>query len=68
MTLHGLGTGDIHMDNLACTGAETILQDCKFNGWGKNDCTHSKDVSVVCDPCVSCREKNTLIIEKSESC
>ncbi len=66
--LHGPEKGDINMDNLTCSGAETMLHDYKFNGWGKHDCDHSKDTSVVCDPCLSCREKNSLIIEKCEFC
>ena len=32
--LHSPRNGDINIDNLTCTGAETILEDCKFNGWG----------------------------------
>jgi len=43
------GEGFILMDNLVCKGEEPSLDKCRFNGWGKENCSHSEDVGVQCD-------------------
>ena len=45
---HGQGTGPIWMDDLACSGGESHVYDCRHRGWGDHDCTHSRDASVEC--------------------
>lgn len=42
------GTGSIFLDNLACSGNETYLKDCRHSGTGNHNCAHSEDASVVC--------------------
>ena len=36
------------MDQVACTGSETHLFDCRHNGWGVHYCSHYEDVSISC--------------------
>jgi len=45
---HGQGSGPIWMDDVACSGSESNIYDCRHRGWGKHDCTHSSDASVQC--------------------
>ena len=47
---HGQGSGPIWMDDVACSGSESHIYDCRHRGWGNHDCTHSRDASVQCFP------------------
>ena len=46
----GPGAGIILMDNVNCYGNEYRLQDCLFRGLGADNCRHSEDASVTCEP------------------
>lgn len=40
--------GRFWMDNMQCNGNETEIINCRFEGWGKNDCDASEAAGVVC--------------------
>ena len=42
------GTGQIWLDDVACSGNELSLSNCPHNGWGNKNCGHSKDAGVEC--------------------
>jgi hypothetical protein len=37
------------MDDLACNGSESRLDECRFGGFGNHNCQHSEDVSLTCN-------------------
>ena len=44
----GQGTGQIWLDNVACTGSEARLINCRANAIGTHNCAHSEDAGVRC--------------------
>ena len=46
----GQGSGPIFLDNLMCAGEESRLVDCSHAGFEENNCSHSQDAGLSCQP------------------
>ncbi len=44
----GQGTDSIWLDNVHCSGTESMLSGCSANPWGSHSCIHGDDAGVVC--------------------
>ncbi|XP_019202947.1 deleted in malignant brain tumors 1 protein-like [Oreochromis niloticus] len=40
--------GQIWLDDVSCSGSERSVTKCQHRGFGKHNCTHSKDSGVIC--------------------
>ncbi|XP_071495979.1 uncharacterized protein, partial [Diadema antillarum] len=48
----GQSSGEIVLDNVACSGTEEELSQCSHNGFLNDNCGHSEDAGVICSPSV----------------
>eukprot|EP00057_Strongylocentrotus_purpuratus_P007232 XP_011661706.1 PREDICTED: deleted in malignant brain tumors 1 protein-like isoform X1 [Strongylocentrotus purpuratus] len=48
MAFFGAGSGEIHLDEVDCTGSESSLENCIKSEFGVSNCDHSEDAGVIC--------------------
>ncbi|XP_067353642.1 neurotrypsin isoform X3 [Channa argus] len=46
----GKGSGRVWLDEVRCTGNELTLEQCSKSAWGEQNCLHSEDAGVSCNP------------------
>ena len=65
----GGGVGDVHADELDCTGDEASLQACQggSSSWGSHDCSHNEDVGVQCRGYAGSCANGDLVAEASRA-
>merc|ERR1712087_1089800 len=44
----GQGTGNVLLDNVACTGYEENIAQCHHRGFNVSNCNHDEDAGVIC--------------------
>ncbi|XP_026575064.1 uncharacterized protein LOC113448576 [Pseudonaja textilis] len=45
---YGPGSGPIWLDDVNCAGREFTIKHCHSKPWGKHNCNHHEDASVIC--------------------
>ncbi|NXY54462.1 C163A protein, partial [Callaeas wilsoni] len=55
---HGEGSGQIWLDDVNCTGAESDLWACPSRAWGQHNCHHKEDAGVLCSDFLALRLVN----------
>ncbi|NXU97522.1 C163A protein, partial [Cettia cetti] len=55
---YGEGSGQIWLDDVNCTGAESDLWACPSRPWGQHNCQHKEDAGVLCSDFLALRLVN----------
>uniref|UniRef100_A0A8C3NNX8 SRCR domain-containing protein n=1 Tax=Cyanoderma ruficeps TaxID=181631 RepID=A0A8C3NNX8_9PASS len=55
---YGEGSGQIWLDDVNCTGAESDLWACPSRLWGQHNCQHKEDAGVLCSDFLALRLVN----------
>ncbi|NWH51409.1 DMBT1 protein, partial [Fregata magnificens] len=64
----GQGTGRIWLDDVACTGAEESLVQCRARPWGQSNCRHTEDAGVVCSDANIMEEAQVRLVNGPNRC
>ncbi|KAI2647476.1 Deleted in malignant brain tumors 1 protein [Labeo rohita] len=59
----GQGSGQIWLDDVRCSGSESLLTQCSHPSFGTHNCGHSEDAGVVCSDPLGLR-----LVSGSDSC
>uniref|UniRef100_A0A8V0ZYT8 SRCR domain-containing protein n=1 Tax=Gallus gallus TaxID=9031 RepID=A0A8V0ZYT8_CHICK len=55
---YGVGSGQIWLDDVNCTGSESNIWACPSSVWGHHNCQHKEDAGVLCSEFLSLRLAN----------
>ncbi|GAB0202208.1 deleted in malignant brain tumors 1 protein-like [Grus japonensis] len=64
----GQGTGQIWLDEVACTGSEDALAHCQARPWGQSNCNHREDAGVVCSDLARAEVAEVRLAEGPNHC
>ncbi|XP_054552754.1 antigen WC1.1-like [Talpa occidentalis] len=59
----GEGSGPIWLEELQCTGNESLMWKCPSRGWGRHDCRHKEDAGVICSEFLALR-----VVSEDQDC
>lgn len=54
------------MDDVFCEGNETEIANCRFGGWGDNDCEASEAAGVICVTAAAAASKESKSIDRAK--
>ena len=55
------------MDNVFCSGDEDEIINCRFDGWGRHDCTSTEAAGVICEEYVEKEVKEVVVETKKKN-
>ncbi|XP_054664403.1 deleted in malignant brain tumors 1 protein-like isoform X9 [Grus americana] len=64
----GQGTGQIWLDEVACTGSEDALAHCQARPWGQSNCNHREDAGVVCSDTSTTNTTTVRLVDGPHRC
>uniref|UniRef100_A0A8C1S5V6 SRCR domain-containing protein n=1 Tax=Cyprinus carpio TaxID=7962 RepID=A0A8C1S5V6_CYPCA len=60
----GEGSGEIWADVFDCDGNETKLSECSISSWSRAECSHRRDVGVICSGKRQCEGELEVFIHQ----
>ncbi|XP_016389017.1 deleted in malignant brain tumors 1 protein-like, partial [Sinocyclocheilus rhinocerous] len=64
----GEGSGEIWADVFDCDGNETKLSECSISSWSRAECSHRRDVGVICSDSSLARHYGLVRLSGERQC
>ena len=66
--IYPFGTGPIWLDDVACTGSEFALSECRHRAYGANNCFHYEDMEITCaNPLLRIVTRSTILAPENRT-